>query len=112
MGANPNLRGHFSPLHYASIKGSLNTFKLLLEKGADPNALEYSTTILHRLCKKHYLLPLDTKTAMAKLALEYGAAVDIKDESGKTALEKARKNLPGTPLLQLIEEYSKAKKIG
>ncbi|WP_420535738.1 ankyrin repeat domain-containing protein [Brachyspira intermedia] len=51
-GANVNYRNkvNYTPLMYACIKGDLNLVKLLLDNGADINAVNHKKII-------HYILP-------------------------------------------------------
>ncbi|KAL3068977.1 hypothetical protein niasHS_015692 [Heterodera schachtii] len=74
---------NFSPLHYASIKGNLETFKVLMENGANvkqKTADEFGTMPLHFACSEGHL-------EIVKLLVEEGKAdIEIADSYGKTAL--------------------------
>ena len=79
----------FTPLHLAIFGGQEEAARLLLERGADPNAL--STGDLARVP------PLGTaafvrSVPLARLLLDSGADVDGRGEGGFTALHAARQN--------------------
>lgn len=87
-GANPNLRtaGNATPLMFTPMNMSDLTpiARLLLDKGADPNAKdERGQTTLMGASKKG-------NPNLIKLLLERGADKTIKDNAGKTALDYAK----------------------
>lgn len=67
----------------AASKGSLNIVKLLLEKGADPNQLNFNQTnaLFFAVTFKH----LD----IAKLLIDYKTDLTHKDKEDKTVLDHA-----------------------
>jgi ankyrin repeat protein len=75
-----------APVHAAAAVGDHATMKLLLDRGADPNARQQlGFTALHAAAGHGDI-------EMAKLLLEAGADPDLRTEDGKTALELAEKN--------------------
>lgn len=77
----------YTPLHYASREGHVECVKLLLESGADPNAMTKAggSTPLMRAA---YMGRLDT----VKLLIQHGAITSLQDMDGQTALDKALRN--------------------
>lgn len=75
-----------APIHAAAAVGDLDTMRLLLERGADPNARqEQGYTALHEAARKGSM-------EMAKLLMERGADPHVKNDDGKTPLDIARAN--------------------
>jgi ankyrin repeat protein len=80
-GADVNLRdrrGGATPLMYAAALGSLDTMKLLIEKGADVNARSTGGTTA--------LMWAATDLAKVRLLVDRGADVNAVSERGRTAL--------------------------
>jgi len=75
-----------TPLHWASKSGHLETAQLLLEKGADVNAIDRTIrTPLHWASQNGHL-------ETAQLLLEKGANVNTADKAGLTPLHLASQN--------------------
>ena len=74
----------FTSLHYATSSGSVDVVKLLLDKGADINALDNKGTTPLMLAVKNNSLPI------AKLLLERGADVNLRDKHKKNAMSYAK----------------------
>ena len=74
----------FTSLHYASSSGSVDVVKLLLDKGADINALDNKGTTSLMLAVKNNSLPI------AELLLERGADVNLRDKHKKNAMSYAK----------------------
>ncbi len=73
-----------TPLHLACEEGVVESVKLLLEKGTNPNAKdEYGRTPLHEACIYGHL-------EAVKLLIEKGADPNIKDRHGWMAIDHAR----------------------
>ena len=72
-------------LYWAAEAGDLETVKLLLQSGADPNlARELPRNMpLHRACRGGYV-------EIVELLLQHGANVTLANEEGRTALEELR----------------------
>lgn len=64
---NPNVSVNAAPLTYAAMSGSINTIKLLLERGADPRR---SVALRHAVERRR-----DWKESM-ELLLDYGADIN------------------------------------
>lgn len=89
MGARDLLR--VPPLTYAVIStytnGSIEMVRLLLEKGANINAVdgyEGYTAIMNAV--------LSNRPQMVRVLLAHGASLDIKNKKGKTVIDLAREN--------------------
>ena len=79
----------FTPLHLAIFGGQEEASRLLLERGADPNALSSNEAVR--------VPPLGTaafvrSTQLARLLLDSGADVNGRGEGGFTALHTAAQN--------------------
>lgn len=90
-GADPNARDSHqgTPLHQASAQGFIDVVKFLLEHKADPNAQAHdSSTALH-------LAVEFDKLRIARRLVKYGADITLRDSSGETPVDAAkRKNSP------------------
>ncbi|KAJ8310780.1 hypothetical protein KUTeg_012645 [Tegillarca granosa] len=75
----------YTALHYSSRNGHKDICELLLERGANPNAITNSggVTSLHRASYKGH-------EDIVKLLLKHGADPKIQDRDGKTVLHKVR----------------------
>lgn len=81
-----NLSRDYTPLHWAARLGHSELVKLLLEKGADPNAVSKSgETPLH-------LTASMGEIEAAQILISKGADLTLKDSEGFTPLDKAEKN--------------------
>ncbi|XP_041451971.1 E3 ubiquitin-protein ligase Ufd4 isoform X2 [Drosophila obscura] len=68
-------------LNWASAFGTLEMVEFLCEKGADVNKGQRSSSLHYAACFG--------RPAIAKILLKYGAYPDLRDEDGKTPLDKA-----------------------
>ena len=81
-----NLSRDYTPLHWAARQGHNDLVRLLLEKGADPNAVSKSgETPLH-------LTSSQGKIETAEILISKGADLNIKDLQGLTPYDSAEKN--------------------
>lgn len=69
-------------LNWASAFGTLEMVEYLCEKGADVNKGQRSSSLHYAACFG--------RPGIAKILLKYGAYPDLRDEDGKTPLDKAR----------------------
>jgi E3 ubiquitin-protein ligase HECTD1 len=69
-------------LNWASAFGTLEMVEFLCEKGADVNKGQRSSSLHYAACFG--------RPGIAKVLLKHGANPDLRDEDGKTALDKAR----------------------
>lgn len=72
-------------LNWASAFGTLEMVEYLCEKGADVNKGQRSSSLHYAACFG--------RPGIAKVLLKYGANPDLRDEDGKTPLDKARERL-------------------
>jgi ankyrin repeat protein len=94
----------YTPLHWAAREGGLDLVKLLLEKGANPNAVsELNETPLHvaagkgymearRRGTRYYRAAREGGLGLVKLLVEKGANPNAVNKSNDTPLHKAGKN--------------------
>ena len=107
LGADVNLRNTrgAAPLHWAASQGLVGALKLLLDSGADKDALTLSTdpweplaTPLHWACKAGQV-----DTAMALLTA--GANLGLRDGTGKSTLDLAKEKPSMSEFVKLLEAY-------
>lgn len=72
-------------LNWASAFGTLEMVEYLCEKGADVNKGQRSSSLHYAACFG--------RPSIAKVLLKYGANPDLRDEEGKTPLDKARERI-------------------
>lgn len=99
MGVSANPRGRFPVVASAAFDGHVDSARLLLERGADPNAKgPHGVTPLMMAAAATAPNP-----AMVRLMLDMGADVAARDSVGRTALDWAL--LQGdTPVARLLRE--------
>ncbi len=92
-----------SALHFASENGYPDCMKMLLEHGADVNAVcARGRTSLHLTCKLSY-------ADCVQLLLDHGANVDLQDNEGRTALHRAINKCPWSmDIVSMLVEQGKA----
>jgi ankyrin repeat protein len=93
-GADVNARRDdlWTPLHLAVNIGELSVARMLLEYQADVNSRnDAGQAPLHLLCTRETRRK-DDRSDIAKLLLERGAKVDVKDKNGATPLQLASYN--------------------
>lgn len=98
-GANPNLsptKGGVTPLMLATQKDTGSVFRLLLENGADPKAVDGKgqTALMHAISK-------DNADAVDQL-LARGAPVNARDRKGTTALGYTKERPNSPPMRRII----------
>ena len=107
LGADVNLRNMrgAAPLHWAASQGLVGALKLLLDSGADKDALTLPTdpweplaTPLHWACKAGQL-----DTAMALLTA--GANLGLRDGNGQSTLDLAKEKPAMSPFVKMLEAY-------
>lgn len=101
-GANPNSRNNFNVpvLSKAAVRGNIDIAKLLIDHGANLNGTNdnYTTALMHAI---YY-----DKPEMVKFLLDLEIDMDVKENSGFTAMDYAR----GKPdIIKLLDE-AKAKR--
>ena len=73
-----------TPLHVAALRGDRNAVRLLLDAGADPNAVgERGCTPLHEALKHPHL-------QVARMLLAAGSQLDTKNRDGVSPREMAK----------------------
>ena len=90
--------------HIACWNGRNQIYGLLLDHGANVNALDlHGCTPLHLTCS-FLQRNKDSRLECIKLLLKYGADVNIRNEVGETALERA-----SNWMTDIIPDYSKTR---
>lgn len=106
-GADVNLRNTrgAAPLHWAASQGLVGALKLLLDSGADKDALTLATdpweplaTPLHWACKAGQL-----DTAMTLLTA--GANLGLRDGNGQSTLDLAKEKPAMSSFVKMLEAY-------
>lgn len=116
MGANPNLPTNNGdrPLDAALAFGAIQSTKLLLNSGANPNLISciLNQSLLHKVVSPYSsFIDHEARISLARFLLEYYAYTEIKDCRGKTPLALAQEHFPNTELVTTLEYYSKKQKI-
>ena len=97
----------FQPLGLACFFGHVDTARLLVERGADPNTLarneHIQTSALHAAAAGENK-DADVRYELCKLLHEHGADVNMRQGSGHTAIDAARMN-GDTQLERLLVEH-------
>lgn len=93
---HPSPYANLTPLHIAARYDSRDVARVLIERGADPNAKDLSgATPLH-------LAVTLRDPSFAALLLDHRAGVDVRDGSGNTPLMKAASQSGGTDVVELL----------
>ena len=95
-----------SALILAASHGDVEVVKKLLERGIDVNMKGEggSTALLSVLLAEDHVVPQQSKIAIVELLLEYGANVDVKDDSKFTPLKCAIKSRSAEIVKLLIDK--------
>ncbi len=92
--AKTTILGGWTPLHDAVRNIRVDTVKLLLEHGADPNAIsgdvDHRSTPLHWIGACVLVDDPQPKLAVLRLLVDAGAKLDVRDKHGGTPLDRAR----------------------
>ena len=92
--AKATILGGWTPLHDAARNAQVKTVELLLEHGADPNAIsgdvDHRSTPLHWLGACVQIEDPTSKLAVLKLLSKAGAKLNVLDKHGGSALDRAR----------------------
>lgn len=108
-----------TPLLYASYRGRAQTCLMLLESGADPNAItDDGSTPMHRFCTYDLNAGLKTRNdpqappgEILEILLDAGADINAIDNSGKTPLDHAIesqdliRDVPTRRRAETLQEY-------
>ncbi|KAN0129876.1 hypothetical protein V8E53_012348 [Lactarius tabidus] len=93
-----------TPLHCAAIGGQLEVARILLKLNVEVNSRnEEGSTPLHLAVRGSW--SGEGSTGVVRLLLEYGADVQVRDLSGKTASEVAR-GLQQEEIVRLLSQHS------
>ena len=101
-GANPD-----DGLGFAVIRCDVESVRLLLEKGADPNLFPERDTILVSAVEAfgNKRTPPEDASTMVVLLLEHGARTDVADDQGVPLLTAARKAGAPPGILWLLRQH-------
>ncbi|XP_033211872.1 ankyrin-1-like [Belonocnema kinseyi] len=113
----------YTPLHCAAYAGNFEVLRMLLNKGADINAISYYGTPLHFACgeingnlEHDYLLKKKSywsedkkisdvdRAKLVQMLLDRGARIDVTDSNRKTALQRACFNA-NLPIIEVLLDH-------
>ncbi len=95
-----------TPLMVSAEGNNIKTFKVLIENGADVNAVSYcGRTVLMYACAKNY----GDRTEIIKTLLEKGVDVNAEDNFGLTAMDFAKFS-HNQEAVNLLKEYQEKNK--
>jgi len=101
--ANTENQDGLTPLGYASHYGQAGVVRLLLEHGADVNALSHSKiSFIPSNTALHAALAGERSPEVIRLLLEHGAATSILDSDGQHALHSAAFHTDQTELIEIL----------
>ncbi|WP_138751650.1 ankyrin repeat domain-containing protein [Paenibacillus sinopodophylli] len=93
-------------LGYASHYGQASAVKLLLEHGAEVNALSHSkVSYIPSNTALHAAIAGEKELTVIKLLLEYGAKTNILDSNGHTSLHAAALHDDGPAIIRLLIKH-------
>ncbi|WP_366289962.1 ankyrin repeat domain-containing protein [Paenibacillus sp. AN1007] len=104
--ANTENQDGLTPLGYAAHYGQAASVQLLLEHGADVNAISHSLiSFIPSNTALHAALAGERSVQVIRLLLEHGASTNIADSDGQHALHTAAFHTDQTAIIELLLEY-------
>lgn len=104
--ANTENQDGLTPLGYASHYGQAGVVRLLLEHGADVNALSHSKiSFIPSNTALHAALAGERSPEVIQLLLEHGASTSILDSDGQYALHSAAFHTDQTELIEVLLQH-------
>ncbi|WP_458462391.1 ankyrin repeat domain-containing protein [Paenibacillus sp.] len=104
--ANIENQDGLTPLGYASHYGQAGVVRVLLEHGADVNALSHSSiSFIPSNTALHAALAGERSPEVIRLLIEHGASTSILDSDGQYALHSAAFHTDQTELIEVLLQH-------
>ena len=107
---NASLTNRLTPLMFAAEFASADVVRVLLEHGADVDAVTTSSATAPHYCYVSRCCPSLSTMEVAQLRLDYGAEAGTVDDGGRTLVASARDVCSHRCLSKRLKELSEGKR--